>query len=463
MPSYAVLTRSAHSTVTRRHTPPRLAMTIITLLSIATISTGAVLMFGVPRNFVISLVFTVYMTISLNFRISQSAMVFAGAYFLGILPGTIIAFFDGNLAYPSFIQFLAALITFSVVASYQMRWLELANDSKKVMAVELVIIFFFVISLIELAFYMEVGEIRLWMYDLNSTMSPEVTYFRDTELYLFPRPTGFFSEASNFARFMGIIIALHMVVSKFSLRSLFWLLVFTVLTRSASIFFAGPVMVLAFLHSSHGLTLLQMRRKKNRNFWIAIIGGGILFVAIAAAQMTRFEKAREGSDGSLDSRLGTPLLYLMNDWKNPLFGSGATPQGELQEFTLSTEVLKGRTYLDDIEGAREAIASTILVIVAMGLLGLSIFLSINVLAFGRDGLIYFASFLFANLLNAGYNSVAMYVPLGLTFGMMLYLRNRTARRPIAKASPQFNWSGPNGARGLLPNGGRPMSRGPLRD
>ena len=394
--------------------------------------------YGLPRLFLLSLGFTLLLFFLVRLRLSLKALAFIAAYLAGMAIGSAMAYADRRLEVPSSLQLLAALGTFAVTATFVEDWMGRYDDSAKAKAIEWVLWFFLLLSFADIVLYKYFGYLRDLYYEYPIIQSIDRTYRRDITLYFLPRPVCFFSEASNFARFIGILVSYHAYVSKFSKRSIAWLAIFQVVTRSPSMLFALPILAIALVRSISALPGARAGLKKNR---LPIVIGAILALVLmfGASQIGRLGGgAGTGSDGSLASRLGTPVEYMVDVWEHPYLGSGLTPQDEVQEFVLVTEIHKGRAYLGEIEGYREGIAPTILCIIGMGLLGMIVFAGMAASLLGRIGLLVAASFLFANFLASGYNSASMFVPWAMIYPLLLMpaepgSRSPVPRRPATKA------------------------------
>jgi hypothetical protein len=391
---------------------------LLSLLAMATISSGAVLLFDLPRPFMLSLGFTALLLYLVHLRLSNTALAFVVAYLASIALGSASAIVSGQFELPSSIQLFSALITFVAVASYVADWLRRGNDAAKLVAVERVLFFFLIFSVIDIIFYKEIGKLRQEFYQYNIISSIDRSYNRDVQIYLLPRPVCFFSEASNFARFIGIMIAYYMHLSRFSRRSIAWLVLFVVVARSTSMFFAAPVMMLALYRSLDAVTALRARLRSRRV--PTIVGAVLIILAVAAfSQAGRFGgRNSDVRDGSAASRLGTPIAYVWTEWAHPIIGSGATPQRAIDEFVLSTEIANGRAYLASVEGVREGTAPAISALVGMGMIGLLIFVVTLCSLMGLRGLLVIGSFFVATVVSAGFNSVAMWVPWAMIFPML---------------------------------------------
>lgn len=416
-----------------------LPLVMISLLGIATISSGSALWYDLPRLFLLSLGFTVVLFLLCRLRISYQAVAFVVAYIGGLSIGTVAAFADRRLEWPSSIQLLASLATFVVVATYVEDWLQRSSNTAKLRALELILLFFLLFAVADIAFYKTFGQVRQYLYDYNILMSIDRTYNRDMSLYFLPRPVCFFSEASNFARFIGILIAYHVHVSNFSKRSIGWLALFELVTRSTSMLFPAPVLAIVLYRSISAAPGARAGLRKNR---VPIMIGValVILVVVGASQIGRLSSDKgssSGGDASVASRLGTPVEYMVNVWENRLIGSGATPQDQVQEYVLATEIAKGRDYLATVQGYREGIATSIICVIAMGLAGLAVFTGTAMALLGRVGLLVVGSFFFANFLSAGYNSAAMFVPWALIYPLLLAPPSLGTGRPRRPRSPAF--------------------------
>lgn len=340
------------------------------------------------------------------------------------MPGTVYAAIEGDLEGRSFVQLVVSLGTFVIVSSFVMKWLDVSSEIATRRALEVTIWIFAAVGAVEIFFYGWFFDLRAMIYGVNAIPHAE---FRDTLLYGMPRPTGLFSEASNYARFMGVLVAAYLIVSRRVMRSLLYILGLVLLTRSPSLLFAAPAMVLGFMAANPQQSLAGFWNKFGTGLTGPILAlGAVLFGVLAfVSQADRIETISAGNDKSFNQRIGDPVKFLFNAWDSPVLGSGATAHNDLIGITAGSWAPMGpqsrnapkaqRLIQPDKE--RTAIATTILIFVAMGALGLGIFVSGIALLQGWNGLIFVGAFLFSNFLTAGYNSATMWVPCALLFGL----------------------------------------------
>lgn len=408
---------SAPSAHPSRVTTAGNGLVVICLLSVFTISTGSAVLFGLPQVFVMSVVFSVFMLLVLRLTVELAPLQFAFVYLLSVMPGTILAAFDGDLEGRSFVQLIASLGTFVIVSSFATKWQDVNSREAKQRALEIAILLFAALGVFEIFFYGWIFELKTFLYGAHAIPDAE---FRDTHLYGMPRPTGMFSEASNYARFMGVLVAAYLIVSRRVLRSLLYIAGFVLLTRSPSFWFAAPAMVLGLMAANP--------RRAIAGFWTTFAKGvtgplvatGVVIFSILGfvSQADRIDAILEGNERSFNERIRDPINFLVEEWDSPALGSGATAQNEIAGITKGVKrlgQLKGLIIESDLY--RQATATTILIIIAMGALGLGIFfIGVGWLQ-GSNGMILIGAFLFSNFLTSGYNSATMWVPCALLFSL----------------------------------------------
>jgi hypothetical protein len=164
-----------------------------------------------------------------------------------------------------------------------------------------------------------------------------------------------------------------------------------------------------------------------------LVATGVVIFSILGfvSQADRIDAILEGNERSFNERIRDPINFLVEEWDSPALGSGATAQNEIAGITEGVKrlnPLKGLIIQSDLY--RQATATTILIIVAMGALGLGIFfIGVGWLQ-GSNGMILIGAFLFSNFLTSGYNSATMWVPCALLFSLCwTVLSGQKAKEP----------------------------------
>ncbi len=376
-------------------------------------------MFGLPQPFVMSLVFSALMLAAMRFKIQWAPTKFAFVYLAAVIPGTLVAVFQGELEARSFAQLIVSLGVFAITASFFTKWLDLNSEDATKAALQAAILFFMVFGIAEILFYEAFYEFRVSLFG-NLVVNAS---YRDIALYWFPRPTGLFSEASNFARFAGILAAAYMIVSRCSGRSLIYLVALMLLTRSPSFLFAAPAMALAIMAANP--------TRAAAGFWTHFMKGtkgplllfGTIFVvgALIVSQATRLEAIKTGGgESSFTERVSVPWKFVSQNWESQIIGSGATAHNQLKDLgpTYSRDDLRtaGRlAYVPD--KSKGAFATTFIIFMAMGAIGLTIFIGGASLLLGPPGFILVGVFLIGNFITTGFNSAVMWVPCAILFSL----------------------------------------------
>lgn len=408
------------------------AIFVIVLLCMLTMSSAAVLIGGIPRISILMVVFAAYMLFRLHARLDKSFIQFALIYLAALLPGSIQAAIDGNVKLASSVQLAAAVGSFVVFASFFQTWLWRQSDAAKTRRLEIVFLAFFAFSIFEMNFYNLVTGLRQEFYRTQFTDLISQIYAQRELLLYGGRPTGFFSETSNFARFMGLMVATYMTVTRCSWRSLLALVIFLLLLRSVSYLFAAPAMLLALLQfpPHFGARARRVVVSLRRNIIVVMGVGSIIAIGITATQTVRISDALKNTDGSFNARILFPATYMLTRSKAPILGMGITPQDDVQEFTRQQQVIQERMVL--VAGFNEGISASIVLLVGFGIIGLILFLGGAYLFLGGTGLLLAVTFLLSNLLNSGYNSAAMFVPSAILLSLVIYQKRQ---KPVNASIP----------------------------
>jgi hypothetical protein len=258
---------------------------------------------------------------------------------------------------------------------------------------------------------------------------------RDADIYG-GRPMVFFSEPSNLAKYLSVIIAAYMAITRCSWRSLFALLLFFVLIRSVSYFYAAPAMFIALSRAMFPKTILRRRGILIGRKLFAAMGVGILLIAaVLYTQATRISSGAHGQDGSLQSRIQLPLQFLFTHPAAVLVGRGITPQDEVETYTLMLKAMTSNTAY--APGVSEAVSSTIILIAGTGLAGMAIFFIAMFLFQRSQGVWLVVAFLVSNFINSGYNAPTTIIPTALLLALMVY-QFRLGREDRARSREAAN-------------------------
>ena len=422
--------------------PDRYALFVIALMSLLTVSTPVDEVFGVPRMTLASVPFTIYMLVYLKFRIHPKIRYFLIAYILAFLPTTLVHAFVGEIKTTSFIQGILSLVTLGSLATYFHQWLLHTPEARQKSNFHILSIFFIAICALETIFYSQFAQARALFYEVYSK-SGNLTA-RELALYG-GRPTSFFSEPSNFARYIGIMMAAYLAVARASSRSLVTAGILMVITRSASYFVAIPSLVMTarrVLGSGNPGT--KTRRPSGKGYrLIALIAiSGLVLGGIAYTQAKRIDDALNGTsvqnktgigDGSLNERIVLPLNYFFEKDAAVLIGNGPTPQEKVQTFmNYEMHLVYGwpirYEYLS-------AVSATIMMVAGMGLLGVAIFFTVLYALSGRSGLHLGFAFFVSNMFASGYNTTLAFVPSALILAIVIYEQVQARRQqPVPKHS-----------------------------
>lgn len=402
----------------------------ICLLGFFTISTGSASFLGLPLPFIMSILFSIYMLAVLRFRVDWMPTQFAFFYLAGITIGSLIAVFSNKLEAQSFVQLLSALGCFVIATSFVSKWLNVNSDDAKKRALEIAILIFAALGLVEIFFlYDWFYDMRVWLYGDKM----EYQLFRDIRLYFMARPTGFFSEPSNYGRFMGILAAAYMIVSRCSFRSMFYLAFLVVLTRSPMIWYAVPAMILAVMAANPRQTLAGFWTEfmKGIKGPMILVGGFIMVAAVLASQGDRIENVQSERDGSFKERILIPLDYMIDEWKAPILGDGATAHNNLRSVRSAEKITSAelnRKKMAIKPNRNGAFAPTMLIIIAMGAVGVTIFVVSQSLILGSNGLILVGAFFLSNILNSGFNSAQLWAPSAILLSLCWYVLTESQQR-----------------------------------
>lgn len=363
------------------------------------LASGQALLAGLPYPIALCLPLAVFMTLSTGLRLSRPALVLPAALLLGFVPGTIAAQWmpRGVLEASSLLNLLYSLCLFVVVYTYVEFFLA-GERGRLERLLRLTLYATIPLCFIEMATYLWVLEIRQFIYQ-GETMD---SFLRDVLTYFAPRPTLLFSEVSNFARAVGLLLGLYAVVAQRPFMVVALSIAFALITRSPMVIYAAPAITLSLLRDR------DIILRKTDALRLTVVGtllvAGVFFVLLS--QVARFSDTIGGTDGSYNARVGFPLEYMVEKWGSPLFGDGPTSQERMYPFIRSRQIQTNPNEPDLFPG----IAPTFVLLSGLGALGFSIFIAVMYVLLGIPGLVMVAAFLFSNLLASGSNSPTMYVP-----------------------------------------------------
>ena len=413
---------------------------VLAVMAPLCISSTAVIFYGVPRPSLASVPLTAYMMATLRGRLNTAYALFGLFYLLAFLPGTIVELANDELKLTAAAQAVAGVVTFATVASYFERWLLNCPPRRQRIQLGALLAFYFVFSVVELGFYEQLSNIRLRLYPSALSDSAGQTMLNREQRLYGGRPTGLFSEASHFARFVGLIAASYMVTTRNSLMSLVAIGVFLMLTRSVSFLFAGPALVAALFYLRQNARMLTPVQRVAARAGLVVLTLAVAFGAVAWSQRERLESAVTGggsgatasADGSLNARLLFPLHFALHGDHQRWLGMGLTPEDTVQEAVLAIEADTYHWQMGD--AYMEGIDATIIVLIGMGVAGLCLFFGLTLFFQRWQGAWMLGSFFVANLISSGFNNVACFVPSALLLALVLHARRvGIAERPDAAA------------------------------
>lgn len=394
----------------------------IYMLCTFVISTANAEIFSIPRLLIVSAIFIAWSLYKLRLKVSKNATVFAGVYLLALLPGSIASIYRGEFDWSSAANLAFSLLLFVSAYSFVYRWISTNREKDLIRWIDWLIIWVSILAIVEILFYEQVYIIRDRVFNLSKFFDYHIGMLRELSVYGIPRPSAFFSEPSNFARFIFILMSGRMALSGYNLRATLLLVFFVILTRSAQVLFAAPALFLIYLWtpSITRKAVRQIRRVARLvRIPAAIMAGLLLLGGLVYLQGERGSKALEGTDSSLTGRIFGPVAYILDRWEHPWIGSGATPQNDVGKYSF----LQGRTdraLLLEVNGYREANAPIFVLVVAWGVIGLILFVGLCFLLLGQEGIIQVGVFFVANLFSGGYNSPMMFLPLALMMAIVSY-------------------------------------------
>lgn len=377
----------------------------ILALGFFSISTGAVRIAGIPLTVLLSLLVVFIMLIIIRFKLSRLVILIAIGIILAYTPGFILATLHGRIETLSLLNLFSSLFIFISTFSYVKEYLDRA-DTKSPIKLRRAILTILLFSVFE-----------IFNYDMISTLK-EVYYrgvladhtARDVVLYGLARPTAFFSEPSNLARFLSILLAVYYALSRNSVETFWMSLAALVVVRSPILFYAFPVFLLIYWHGDNYSTVRRSQFSRNVRWLILGLFGIVLSFSLFASQYSRLQSHMNNIDGSLNARIILPIRYLSGAWSQPIFGLGPTPNSEIDAYVNAIHIFEGHRYWLLGQEFSMGLAPSFVLIAGFGVLGLFLLGLFLYTAFGRYGLASLAIMMLSNVMGTGANAPAMYVP-----------------------------------------------------
>lgn len=403
----------------RQENTKKLSLWPILAIGFFAISTGTLQVGGLPVVFILPLILSILMLIMLNLRINKAGFVFVFCLLSGYLFGSIVSIFEGTFLVSSALNLAASLAMLSVVLSYTIAWLN-CDAKHTYIALQRVLIFFAVFAVVEIIYYEEVFYLRniYYMGLLDNH------HYRDVLLYGMPRPTGFFSEPSNFARFISLLLAMYMLVSLSKLKFVLWLIFFIILLRSPSMLFGVPVIFVAMYS-------MKKRSLNVLNLVAYALGLLAIFATLVYFQYDRILNLVGIGDESFNARIAYLFQYMFDVWSYPLLGEGPTPLSKINEYVNYRYIdLAGRDWLDG-GTFRVGLSSSLVVLIGMGAIGMTVFLITATYSMGKYGFGMLLIFFFVNIFSSGVNSPIMYIPTAMALGICLHIWSKKTDQPVS--------------------------------
>jgi hypothetical protein len=378
----------------------------IVLVCFFAMTTGSLKIFGIPVLFALPCLISAFLCFKIE-KWDDFPTKFVACLTFAMLPGGLFALTVGRISMLPIVSLLVSFAVFIIVAQFTKTFLDQPHE-RAAASVNLTLKIFAVICILEILNYDTFCNIRLYYYS-NSSANIVCQTLRSDALYLFPRPTAFFSEPSNFARFISLIVTLYAYVSKSAAKTIGWFFFFLLLTQSPTYLYCVPPLAIVLFTmgpSKEGKRQVKaFRRILVVLGLVAGLGGGYFIQNERIARATSVQ-----SDGSFEERLRLPLQFVRVKWENPVIGSGPTPGQEINSYVYRIYIYEQGRFWLDADTYKGAFSSAIGLFVAMGVLGLLLFLTSAYISMGSAGLTLISIFMLINLMAAGMNSPAMYVP-----------------------------------------------------
>ena len=377
---------------------------------------------GIPLSLILATCISFFMLIKLKFRLQKRYMGFVGLMYLGYFLGTVVAVFNSNIDLSSFLNLTISSILFVVVASYCGSFTSIPTEELKKVSVTITgtILVLTAISIFEIFNYQDVFEIRNLIHGGNLIDYTE----RDMREFDLMRPTAMYSEPSRFAQAMSILLAINFLVTQSVLRTGLLFIFFSLLIKSPMILYGGPLICVIYFYSASSSKPQQTPRAGVYSYVLLITVALLMLLFVGISQIDRLFNVLSGQDGSFYARFGLPIIYMLGPWDNIWTGSGVTPQIAIYEY-INNLFLVGRSWLVG-EDFRLAISPALAAIIGMGVIGSSIF-AISVMWLYRwMGIYYLIVFYGCSMLASGLNSISVFLPMAILFGIATGLASRGA-------------------------------------
>ncbi|TRT81759.1 MAG: hypothetical protein EWV63_21400 [Microcystis aeruginosa Ma_OC_H_19870700_S124] len=402
---------------------------LVALVCFAVMSPGGIYDFGIPRILITTSIVVLIMFLDLRFKIDRAALVFAMIYLMSFLPGAFNASFRGGIDPNSFANLIISILFFIVVYTYTKSLLNSGSMRAEliVKSIDYTFIFFIIFSFFEILNYSQFCDLRSYYYGDKF----ECQLYRDATTYGFPRPTGYFSEPSNFARFLSVLLCFRLVFNRNITTTVAWGVVFLLLTRSPTLLYTLPVVLIVVMTR---LNYSKGRFSRGVQYLTFGLGGLVLGIAFLYSQQDRLDDISSGSEGSFQARIVYPIEYLATSWENPFLGGGPTPLDKVDEFALTRYIADGnRLWLLGTD-SRIGLSPAPIVIAALGVLGVSLLFGGMILQFGWTGILMLFVFFASNFLNVGFNSPSMYVPSAMLLAITEFIRRQKSVTDMGECS-----------------------------
>ena len=224
-----------------------------------------------------------------------------------------------------------------------------------------------------------------------------------------------YSEPSRFAQAVGILLAIYFVVTQSAVRTGLLFMFFTLLIKSPMILYCVPLIFIVYLDSENSYKLQHNSKIGIYSYLLPLILVSLMLIFVGISQLDRLFSMLSGQDGSFYARFGLPILYMIGPWDDIWMGSGVTPQIAIYGY-INNLFLEGRSWLM-AEDFRLAISPTLAVIVGMGIVGSGIFIISVIWLYRWMGLYYLTVFYGCSMLASGLNSISVFLPMAIMFGI----------------------------------------------
>lgn len=408
--------------------PQILPLWPIILLLYVTFSFGAPRT-GIPLSLVLATCISLFMLLRLNFRLQKRYLVFIGLMYIGYSLGTVVAVFNSTVDLNSFLNLIISSMLFVVVASYSGAFASKPRGELKRFSTTILgtILALTCISIFEIFNYQDVFEIRNLIHGGNLLDYTE----RDIREFGLMRPTAMYSEPSRFAQAMGILLAIFFLVKQSVLLTGVFFVFFSLLIKSPMILYSVPLIFVIYLYSYKLSGSKRQVRVGVLSYLLPIALVLLMLVFFGISQQDRLLSILLGQDGSFYARFGLPVLYMSGPWDEFWTGSGVTPQIAIYEY-INILFMDGRSWLEGTE-FRLAISPPLAVIIGMGIIGSSIFMIAVTWLYRWMGIYYLVVFYGCSMLASGLNSISVFLPMAILFGVATGLASKKRDSPTSNS------------------------------